>query len=110
MTDTPQASTSARLVSYIAVVVTLFVLLGLSMAGALAFQIIAATTTQPGDGFAFLFVTTWLLVLGIISVIVGGVGMGMAQGAPVERRRCWYAIAFGLVALVIGATFGVGFV
>ncbi len=109
MTATSQASTAARLVSYLAVVVSIFDLIGLSVAGVLAFQMIADGATSEG-GFAFLFVTTWLLILGVISIVVGGVGMAVARGAPVERRRCWYGIAFGLVALAIGATFGVGFV
>ena len=109
MTATTRASSDARLVSYLAVVVAIFVLIGLSLAGIIAFQMIAAGTGSD-DGFAFLFITTWLLVLGVISVIVGGVGMVIARGAPAERRRCWYAIALGLVALAIGATFGVGFV
>ncbi len=110
MTEASQVSTSARLVSYLAIVVSLFVLFGLALAGFLAFQLVSTGAGSPDGGFAFLFVTTWLLVLGVISIIVGGVGMGMARGAPIERRRCWYAVAFGLVALVIGATFGVGFV
>lgn len=110
MTQASQASTFARLVSYVAIVVSLFVLFGLLLAGVLAFQLVTAGASTPGGGFAFLFVTTWLLILGVISIIVGGIGMGMARGAPLERRRCWYAIALGLVALVIGATFGVGFV
>ena len=109
MTATTPASTAARLVSYLAVVLTIFVLLGLAMAGAVAFRMVSGGA-ESNEGFVFLFMTTWLLLLGILSVIVGGVGMGMARGAAAERRRCWYAIAFGLVALVIGATFGVGFV
>lgn len=109
MTETPQASTAARLVSYLAVVVAIFVLIGLSLAGIIAFQLIAGGSGS-GDSFAFLFVTTWLLLLGVISIVVGSVGMVIARGAPAERKRCWYAIALGLVALAIGATFGVGFV
>lgn len=109
MTATTQVSAAARLVSYLAVVVSLFIFIGLSLAGVFSFQLVASGS-GPEDGFAFLFITTWLLVLGVISVIVGGVGMKLARGAPVERRRCWYAIALGLVALAMGATFGVGFV
>ncbi|MFK8032324.1 MAG: hypothetical protein AB8G18_19010 [Gammaproteobacteria bacterium] len=108
MTTPTPISTSAQLVSQLAVVVSLFVLLGLLVAGAIAFQFIA--DPESNVGFAFLFVTSWLLILGVIAVVIGAVGMKMARGASVERRRNWYCIALGLVALAMGATFGVGFV
>ena len=108
MTAPTPVSTAARLVSQLAVVVSLFILFGLLCAGIIAFQFIA--NPESGQSSAFLFVTFWLLILGVIAVVVGSVGMKMVRGSSVERRRCWYSTAFGLVALSIGATLAAGFI
>jgi len=102
--------TAVRRVSYLAVVASLLALTSLGFAGVVAFQLVSAASSKTGGGTMLLSVTSWLLASGAFALIVGGVGMRMARGAPLERQRCWYAIAFGLVAIVIGATLGVGFV
>lgn len=84
------------------------VVAGLLFSGVVAFQFVASPQVEKG-GVLFTVVTGWLLVTGLAAVVLGAMAMGRAPGASVERARSWYAMAFGLVALSMGAAFGVGF-
>ncbi|MEM7081412.1 MAG: hypothetical protein AAF465_01575 [Pseudomonadota bacterium] len=106
---TSTASSAARTVSFIALMITLFLLLGLFWAGVKAFDLVIAPP-EPEARFVFVLLTAWLVLVGVVGTITGLVGMKLAAGAPKERQRCWYAVAVGLVSVSIGATFGVGFV
>lgn len=106
MSTSPLPARSARIVSWIALVLGVLTLLTLCLALSMALRH-AGGRSSPGAGFAFLFVTTYLYVFGPVSLIIGLVGIKMSASGQSARKRCWFAVAVGAVALLVALMFGV---
>lgn len=89
-------------------------MLGVGCIGGLLVAGVALLTTGkstgPGGGLLFLAMASFLSPVGMAAIVSGAIGVvwsgeAMDQG---HKQRCWFALAAGLPAAIVGGMYGVG--
>lgn len=99
----------ANLLSWFAALVA-----GTCLIGLLAAIVIAlAPSMFAGElsGFVFLVLTTWLVFLGIGTILTAGLATTYASGeaSSSQTTRSRYSLLIGFVSLAVGLMYGVAF-
>lgn len=101
-----ELSRTANVVLWIALVLGVLCSLALGFAALLAMTVVVELQVGGGSGggFAFLFVVSWLAILGLLATIFGVIGLYWSKWSS---RRGWFATIVGIASLVVGFSFGV---
>jgi len=95
-------STFIKIITWACLILTALALIG---AGTLLMEL--REGADQASGLAFMFVTTWLGILGVLSLVLGAVGFIKARRARIPSPLVYtLSLTIGALALLTGIYYG----